>query len=453
MGISTLEQIEKVFSQKNVKRIFVKHLAPKQDNDKNQIYLGKDLDGAANLFPSEVLTRSASKSTAKPKSSAGSPKLEAKLNFEWVNGDGNSYPAPNTRIIDYFQFPEIRLSGFISNCSNPPDALRRNNLHKYGKRILLLGVNNIGITYGLVLTEVEDPVVETFPQLPSLPALPILSVLVIGYEYTVSPRELLLHELTQIHKGGWHPSSILKRGEHSPQPFKGTQGGGYTLEALLGVSANADKKPDKHGYEIKSFSRDKISLMTPTADEGYEGQHTFREYMKKYGRPGRKGDGRVVFTGVHNTLKINSKTGFKLCVEGYDESSDSFSDNTGEIAVTMIDPNSGDRISVWTINRLLDSWNKKHSSACYIKCKKREHSSSAHDYEYKYENYAYFCEGTSIWRLLRAIHSGKVYYDPAHTIYADNSTSVRPQWRISTSKLELKLGLLYRDVSVVNLCN
>ena len=32
---NSIQEVEDVFSQKNVKRIFVKHLAPKQDNDKN----------------------------------------------------------------------------------------------------------------------------------------------------------------------------------------------------------------------------------------------------------------------------------------------------------------------------------------------------------------------------------------------------------------------------------
>jgi len=138
--------------------------------------------------------------------------------------------------------------------------------------------------------ELEDPLVSSFPDLPELPAIPLLKVLVIGARYHDSPRVLLIKEMTQIHHGGWYLSVILKPGCISPEPFKGNQGGGYTLEALLGVTANADKKPDKYGYEIKSFSGGKISLMTPVADAGYEGKHTFREFMKAYGRAGQAND-------------------------------------------------------------------------------------------------------------------------------------------------------------------
>lgn len=39
----------------------------------------------------------------KRRSSAGKPKVEARINFAWLAGDGARYDAPNTRIIDFFQ--------------------------------------------------------------------------------------------------------------------------------------------------------------------------------------------------------------------------------------------------------------------------------------------------------------------------------------------------------------
>ena len=51
----------------------------KQDNSKNQIYLGSGLDGVTNFFPATVHARSGSESAAKRRSSAGQPKLEAPL--------------------------------------------------------------------------------------------------------------------------------------------------------------------------------------------------------------------------------------------------------------------------------------------------------------------------------------------------------------------------------------
>ena len=58
------------------------------------------------------------------------------------------------------------------------------------------------------------------------------------------------------------------------------------MESLLGVLPNAHQAPDKYGYEIKSKSKsNRVSLMTPTADRGFEGDknNTFRQFMERYG--------------------------------------------------------------------------------------------------------------------------------------------------------------------------
>ena len=60
------------------------------------------------------------------------------------------------------------------------------------------------------------------------------------------------------------------------------KGGGYTLEALLGIPRNPGSSPDKHGFEIKSYKKSgKISLMTPPPDRGIEALVSFREFMER----------------------------------------------------------------------------------------------------------------------------------------------------------------------------
>ena len=248
MGIRSVEQLRDLFARHGVTQVYAKQLAPKQDNEKNQIYVGSGLDGATNLFPATIVARSPSESTRKRKSSAGRPKVEAQLDFAWLSRDGSLHPAPHARIIDYFQYPEIRFSGFMSKCNDPPDALRRDNQAKYGQRILLLGVSPAGQTIGMVLSETEDQLTNEFPDLPVLPSFPTFGVLSFIGAPGTSPTDLLIPELSGIHHAGWHPSVILKPRESGPIPFRGNQGGGFTLEALLGVPANADKAPDKHGY-------------------------------------------------------------------------------------------------------------------------------------------------------------------------------------------------------------
>lgn len=442
-GIISIEQLQSIFRAEGVRTAYVKHLSPKQDNDKNQIYLGGGLDGVTNLFPATIETRSASASLAKRKSSEGRPKLEARLDFAWLGGNGCRYDAPNTRIIDYFQYPEVRLSGFLNGCEAGPDALRRRMLGEFGRRILVMGTAADGKVVGLVLTERDDPLVSTFPNLPLVAAKGVLRVLTIDGPAGTDPAELLRHELAAIVRGGWYSSRINRGG--TIVPFTGGQGGGYTLEALLGVSANAKKAPDRHGFEIKSFSGSRISLMTPTPDLGYQGTHTFREFMERWGHPAIKEDGSRRFTGLHKVGVVNPKSGLAMRVTGYDRENDTFGDVAG-VAVELYQHQTGEIAAGWSLEKLANSWNAKHANALYISFAAQAGENGA---EYRYAPRWVQGRGTDVWRLLRAIDRGIVFYDPADTIYADNKAKVRPQWRLNSSQLEAAMQLLYAETTVI----
>lgn len=228
-GIGTLDQLRTLFRDQGVRTAYVKHLSLRQDNSKNQIYLGGGLDGVTNLFPSRIEARSASVSTGKRKSSAGQPKLEAQVDFAWLTHDGIRHDAPNTRIIDYFQYPEVRLSGFLKGCDAAPRSLDRDRQAEYGQRILVMGTALDGKVLGVVLTERDDPLVASFPELPLLSGKKgVLRVLSIDAEAGIPPSELLHREISAIVRGGWYTSRINKGGKIVP--FRGAQGGGYTLE-------------------------------------------------------------------------------------------------------------------------------------------------------------------------------------------------------------------------------
>jgi hypothetical protein len=447
--VQDIAQVEALFSALEIRTIYVKHLALKQDNEKNQIYLGGGLDGVTNLFPAVMASRSASESTGKRKSRKGRPKLEARIDLNWLSADGSLHPVPNARIIDYFQYPEVRLSGFLAGCRAAPDALRRDHQAQYGRRILLLGTTPDGRVAGMVLTERDDPVVASFPELPELPAAPVLRVLVIGRQRK-APADLLIEELAGIVSAGWHDSVILKPSLPDPVPFSGNQGGGYTLEALMEVPANADKKPDRYGFEIKSFSGDRISLMTPVPDGGYQGDHPFREFMARYGRPADKGDGSLRFTGMHRAGQPNARTGLVLEVSGYDRDSDEFAGDPEDICVRLADPASGEIAAQWSLGHLANAWNAKHASALYIRCRKRREPDTGRP-QYAYEPEVLIGEGTDIWRLLRGIAQGLVVYDPGDAIYADGKPKVRPQWRISSARMQATMRVLYAKARSVSL--
>lgn len=449
MPIKSIAELQKRFRYFGADTIYIKHLAERQDNDKNQIYLGNGLDGVTNLFPATIHERSPSESHLKRKSDAGRPKLEARLDFAWIGTDGTLWPAPGTGIIDYFQYPEVRLSGFLKGCKSPPDALRRTRQALYGKRILALAVIPSGTVLGMVLTETDDPVVEEFPDLPELPSAPFFRVLVIGAPAGAKPLDLLKADLKRIF-GGWHPSMILKTTSPDPEPFSGNQGAGYTLEALLGVPANAKKAPDKYGFEVKSFSSNRISLMTPTPDGGFQGAHTFREFMDHYGHPGTKGDDSRRFTGTHRCGQICKATGMSLRVTGYDPAADSFDDDTASVGVELFHVLTGDVVAAWSLERLANSWNEKHASAIYVPSKARASSAGSGAYrEYSYGPVAHVGQGTTVWRLLRAVHAGVVYYDPADSIYANGEAKVRSQWRINGGTLKAAMALLYKSTEEI----
>lgn len=164
-GVAEISGLRQLLASQGVRTAYVKLLSPKQDNDKNQIYFGKKLPGLQNIFPARLAARGPSSSSAKRSSRAGQPKLEARLDFAWLDQAGVRHDAPGTRIIDYFQYPEVRMSGFLKGCDAPPDALRRHRQALYGQRILVMGTASDGKVVGLVLTARDDPLVTKFPDL------------------------------------------------------------------------------------------------------------------------------------------------------------------------------------------------------------------------------------------------------------------------------------------------
>lgn len=453
MNIKFFKEIEKSFILHGVKSVYIKHLAPKQDNDKNQIYLGNGLDGVTNLFPADLNLRELSQSTRKRKSNRGRYIIEAALDFYWLQDNNSLSHAPHTKIIDYFQYPEVRMSGFLRGSINPPDSLRRINQHKYGKRILILGVTN-NKTIGLVVNQLEDPVVENFPDFPPARNIQILRYHQLRTSFDSTPESLLLQELKNI-SGVWHKSCTLDSHDSIPRPFKGTPGPGYTLEALLGIPRNSKKLPDKYGYEIKSFKKGgKISLMTPTADRGEEGNLSFKDFMEKYGWKGKRGDGRIVFNGVHRYHKLCKNTGLILKIFGLNDNENDFIEETIKILVFLENPTSKQIVSGWSFEKLLKNWEEKHNSACFVKYEKKPYTGSdgAHDYEYKFTGDIFITDGTTLFKYLMAVAKSVIYYDSAHEISASGEKHARPQWRIGVNrKLIRTLSEIYNQVKEINL--
>lgn len=446
MGIDHIDQFNDLFRAHDVNRIVVKALSLKQDNTKNQIFVATS--GAFNLFPCEPKAGLISESKKKRKSSEGEPKLEASLDWWWLQEDGEPIPAKNTKLIDYFQYPEIRLSGFFRGTKYTHRALRRDHQLEYGRRYLAIGFNRAGQVFGFLLTERDDAFARSF-DFDSLEPLDGFSVLL---DYTPhytrtnlivskTNEELLIDALADLVEKDHRGVRLTDKGL---VPFKGNQVSGYTLEALLGVVSNAKKEPDKFGYEMKSFSGSKVSLCTPTADIGYEGENGFKAFMDKYGKDGKDGKSKR-FTGVHRAGK--TKNGLRTEIHGIDDDGKP-TGSLDDVRLTITDVTTGEIICGWSFQKLLSSWTTKHAFACYVPSKQTKVKEG---YLVRFKSEVFICEGTTVFKFLAAIKNGTVYFDPAHTIYDDTGEQkVRPQFRVSAARKFSALKSLYDKVTLTD---
>ena len=60
VALRDFEQLRELLRRQGIRTAYVKNLSTKQDNEKNQIYLGGGLEGVTNLFPATIHSRSAS---------------------------------------------------------------------------------------------------------------------------------------------------------------------------------------------------------------------------------------------------------------------------------------------------------------------------------------------------------------------------------------------------------
>jgi hypothetical protein len=412
------------FRRRGVRRLFVKHLAP-NDNDKNQIYISPSLDGMANLLRGRLSEGSESASSTRAGSSPGRPKMVLHLDWVWITADDREAAAPNTKLIHYFQYPEARLSGFLSGCTDPPDSLRKRQLGRYGRRTLLFGTDGERV-FGHVIA---GPPGSGIPDIPGLLPSPVSTILLeahLGGGETVEER---LRELI----GPWHPCVVLRGDSGGPVPFAGPQRAGFTLEALLGIAVNATPGPDIDGWELKTFRfSGMVTLMTPVADGGRERTLGMRRFLERHGREGRDGES-LRFTGRYRVgSTIQGRT---LVLEG---AGSHILEKTG---VALVESDPPVVLSHWSRDRLSEHWLTKHDSVFYVDYENHPTGNMV-----RFRGY-YRCSGTSPERFLNAIATGVVCFDPAHTL-KHGQLKTRPQWRISTARRTMtdSLNDLYGSV-------
>ena len=422
---NSITELTSRFSELGAVNVFCKPLA-ENDNSKQQIYLGGSFEVVQILpFSSVEVTPNGKKGTYK-----------AKLDFLWIGRDFVE-KALGAQLILYPQYPEVRLSGFLRGCRHAPSELLRPVLAEQRKfnnghdgRVLFLAVTNDGqtlaylsaadsaISYEFRLGVLENK----FRQQSVFYQLPIDGL---------DSKIILLRELARIRDYGWQPSIRLNRaGEVIP--YKARNGGGYTLEALLGIIPNGRAEPDFLGWEMKAYSRDRITLMTPEPNGGDYAEFGVKAFVRKYGKP--TDDDTLYFTGTHRVNFRSDKTGLTLNVRGFNLTKKTIEDVTGAVELLTDD---GLCAAAWSFADLMVSWNKKHAQAAYVKYEAEKNKEV--DPAYLYQSPVLLGEGTDFNKYMLALSSGLVVFDPGSKVMnaskQKSTVKARSQFRIPLKKL------------------
>ena len=432
----TLKNLIKIFTDQGCDKIYVKTLSA-NDNSKNQVYLGGSFE-VLNILPiSSIVTEEAGDWTKE--------RFKASLKFSWIIDEGHLCPAPNSQLILYPKYPEVRFSGFLKACENAPSELMTQRLPG---RLLFLSVNDNGIVLGHVVGP-ESQIVNEFETLKTNTVFGVFKVIEIIKK--IDSKDKLLQELYRIYNLDWVVSKSLTR--NGIVPCEAPQCGGYTLEAELGITRNGFSEPDFLGWEVKNFgvtnfknlNSSAVTLFTPEPTDGLYKTKGIEYFIKTYGYPDKNGrPDRMNFGGIHKIGIRHSVTNLELKLVGVDEKTNKIRNTNGRIA--LID-NKNNEAASWSFASMLLHWNKKHNQACYVPSL----SNTTNGRKYKYGNIAIIGIGTDFQLFLDQMANGLIYYDPGIKLEGISSTrpksKKRSQFRIKSGNLKN----LYRINEMINL--
>ena len=436
----SLGQLLDLLRHHGATRIYAKKLAP-NDNSKNQVYLGGDFS-ALNIIPHGNIYNDDAEVGG-----AVRDRAKAAVDFYWVDGDGLHH-APNTGLILYPKYPEIRISGFLKGCASAPSQIMR--VRDEG-RVLFFGITRSGAVLGYAAS--GDDAVTRELAARDWPMVGVFLELPLSLQNTASPRDQLLAELRRISRMHWIASQKLAA-DGTKAPYAARNGGGYTLEAELGITPNGYAEPDFLGWEVKQFGvRDFISfrpkspvtLMTPEPTGGIYRTEGVGAFMQRFGYPDRSGiPDRINFGGRYDCVRQHHLlTGLRMTLSGYDEASGKISDLDGGLFLIS---DRDEVAATWSFKGMMAHWNRKHAQAAYVPSLFQTPPP-----EYSYGPEVLLCEETDFLLFLQAFATGQVYYDPA--VKVENASSATPeikrrsQFRVAHGDLKK----LYRRSETVRL--
>lgn len=433
-----LKNLKSLFTDNECSKIYIKKLSP-NDNSKNQVYFGGSFE-ILNILPiSEIKTEEAG--------DWNKERFKATIKFSWIGEDGSLYPAPNSQLILYPKYPEVRFSGFLAKCENPPSELMTQRL---ADRLLFFSVAKNGTVLGFV-TAPNSELAQEFEKVKTLSEHGVFKVLELPQ--VANNRVKLLNELLRIYQLGWIKSKRLD-GHGNLLPCEAPNCGGYTLEAELGITPNGYSEPDYLGWEIKQFGVTNfakinsaiITLMTPEPTDGIYKTEGAEAFIRKYGYADKTGrENRMNFGGVHKTGVRHQLTNLEMQLIGFDIESGKIRNTNGRIA--LLDTNDNEAAS-WSFSSMLLHWNRKHNQACYVPSL----SETEIERKYKYGNNIILGTGTDFQLFLGQMANGNIYYDPGikmENVSTKPKIKKRSQFRIKVQNLPN----LYKTNEIVDIAS
>lgn len=424
-------------------------ILPRNANSKNQVYLAPDLSLLGKI-PSGSVTLHASTSQ---KRGGEEGVFRSSVEFYWLDKNGQPQIAPHAKLIFYPQFPEVRFSGFLQGCKDPPSTLWvKEERGEEPDRILIFGIGNASKILGITLPP-ESPAARQIRDSGPHDAYGALSILPMpGQEGGYGFRKLM-RELCRIHNRQWVPSSRLDP-QGNVVPCNASNCNGNTLEFLLGIRSNGYSQPDYHGWEVKArqvANADKptssvVTLFTPEPSLGiYRDQGIF-EFVRRYGYADLMGrDDRLNFGGVYRANKAaHPRTGLRLMLDGFDAASGKYSANGSILLVGIKD----EVAAAWPFVKLMDHWKSKHAHAAFVPAQQRVEP----ERQYRYGRNILLGEGAEFGLLLKAISDGKVYYDPGIKIEGVFTGKPKPKKRSQFRVSSKELASLYVATRIVDAC-
>lgn len=424
-------------------------ILPRNANSKNQVYLAPDFSQLGKIPSGEV--------TAHVSTSEKSGKQEAvfrsALDFHWLDRHGRPQNAPKTQLIFYPQYPEVRLSGFLQGCKNPPTTLWvKEKRGEVPDRILVLGLGNGSKVFGITLPP-ESPAAREIRAGEPHDAYGVLSILPMPGQDAGDGFLELMTMLCRIHRRGWVPSTRLDK-NGMLIPCNASNCNGNTLESLLGIQSNGYSLPDFRGWEVKArqvpnadkLGASTVTLFTPEPVAGVYADEGVEAFIRRYGYPDRRGrEDRLNFGGRFFAGRpAGGLTELRLVLEGFDPETGKYA-STG--AIRLLDAK--ERIAAaWPFAKLLDHWKTKHAHAAFVPSQ----ASKVGERQYRYGRDILLGEGAVFSRFLRAVNSGKVYYDPGIKLEGVSTAKPKAKKRSQFRVKSLDLPALYESSRIVDAC-